>query len=238
VLETIAVIARPALEHAERLESLRESDDMNAAVLASVAHDFRTPLSTGMGVIELLGEGAEAGEDGPYLFELLRSSLTRIERIVESLLDLQRYELGRLPEPADANFAAVVADVVSSIGAAAEITVTGDAALRARIDVPALERVVENLVANSVKHAPGSPVRVIYERDDRGLISIVVEDDGPGVPSDGDIFAPFNQGDRASGTGLGLWIARTFVEGRGGRIRVGEAAGGGAAFHVELPPAP
>lgn len=238
-LEALATIAAPALEHARAIEQLREADDLKAAVIGSVSHDIRNPLYTAVGIADVLADAPELPEETrTELVAGLRSSVGRVARLVEGMLDLQRYELGRLPEPADAEVAEVVDRVAAALDDGSRVTVTGDNGIRARIDAPTLERVIENLVSNALRHGPdGEPVEVTCRHDGERVV-VVVDDAGPGVPEDRReaIFEPFRSGS-SGGVGLGLWVARRFIELRDGRIWVETSARGGASFRVELPPA-
>lgn len=239
-LEALATIAAPALEHAHTMEQLREADELKAAVIGSVSHDIRTPLYTAVGIADILRDAPGLSEDARAdLVVRLQFSIGRVVSLVEGMLDLERYELGRLPEPADADVAATVDRVVATLdGDAGQVTLRGDRDLRARIDAPTLERVVENLVSNALRHTPADePVEVRYRRESGGIV-VMVDDAGPGVPADRreEIFEPFRSG-TAGRIGLGLWVARRFVELRGGRIWVETSSRGGAAFRVELPEA-
>jgi two-component system sensor histidine kinase KdpD len=111
------------------------------------------------------------------------------------------------------------------------------------VDAGLLERVVANLVQNSLRYAPsGSPVRVTAAASD-GWVELHVIDRGPGIATDEsrDVFAPFqHRGDahRESGVGLGLAIVRGFTEAMGGTVAVGATPGGGATMTVRLKAAP
>jgi len=112
------------------------------------------------------------------------------------------------------------------------------------IDPPKLERIVENLVANAVRHTPStSRIWIRLEPVEEGAL-LSVEDDGPGVPPElrDAVFEPFRQGPTATphspGTGIGLSLVARFAELHGGRAWVDERPGGGAAFRVFLPAPP
>jgi signal transduction histidine kinase len=112
------------------------------------------------------------------------------------------------------------------------------------LDAAKVERIVENLVANAVRHTPeGSSLWVRVQRSDDG-VTIVVEDEGPGVPPDlrEAVFEPFRQGPakesvHSPGVGVGLSLVARFAELHGGRAWVEERPGGGASFRVFLPAA-
>lgn len=242
LLQALRSIATPALEHATAMSRLRNADDLKAAVLASVSHDVRTPLAVAKGTAELLVSAPDlAAERRQGLLENLHTAVVRVNTMIDGLLDLERYELGQMPGHANADVAAVVARVVRTVvdDAESNIVIDGDR-VRARIDEPALERVLDNLVSNAVKHtAEGEPVVITYGTVGEGLVRLTVEDGGPGVPPERrlEIFEPFRHGGGRASVGLGLWVARRFVELRDGRIWVDEGERGGAAFHVELPAA-
>jgi signal transduction histidine kinase len=109
------------------------------------------------------------------------------------------------------------------------------------VDAPKVERIVENLIANAMKHTPeGTPIWVRASAYDGGAV-ITVEDSGSGVPPEiqADIFKPFRQGpdvpSHAPGIGVGLALVARFAELHGGRAWMEDRAGGGAAFKVFLP---
>jgi signal transduction histidine kinase len=111
----------------------------------------------------------------------------------------------------------------------------------ALVEAPKIERVVENLVANAVKHTPAG-VRVWVRLTDLGdEVLIEVEDDGPGVPMPlrSEIFQAFRQGEgqdvASPGTGIGLALVAGFTRLHGGRVEVTDRPGGGASFRVFLP---
>ena len=105
---------------------------------------------------------------------------------------------------------------------------------------PRVARVIQNLVQNAIRHTPsGGEVLVVAKRTEQG-ISIVVEDEGEGIPADAvdKIFEPFWRGDASrstGGSGLGLTLVKRIVEGLGGEISAGSAPRGGARFAVSLP---
>ena len=109
------------------------------------------------------------------------------------------------------------------------------------VDIAKIERVVENLLANTARHTPSNArIWVLVRAVDRGAL-IAVEDNGVGVPAElrDTIFEPFRQGPEAPqhspGVGVGLTLVRRFAELHGGRAWVEEREGGGASFRVFLP---
>jgi signal transduction histidine kinase len=109
------------------------------------------------------------------------------------------------------------------------------------VDPPKVERIVENLVLNAARHTESGHRIWLRVQAVEGGVSIVVEDDGPGVPMElrEVIFEPFRQGPTASphspGTGIGLSLVARFTELHEGRVWIEDRVGGGASFHVFLP---
>jgi signal transduction histidine kinase len=109
------------------------------------------------------------------------------------------------------------------------------------VDPPKVERIVENLIANALKHTPeGTPIWVMAGREDGGAM-IIVEDAGSGVPQElrADIFKPFRQGPdvppHSPGIGVGLALVARFAQLHGGRAWLEDRPGGGSSFKVFLP---
>jgi two-component system, NtrC family, sensor histidine kinase HydH len=109
------------------------------------------------------------------------------------------------------------------------------------VDPPKVERIVENLIANALKHTPeGTPIWVMAGREDGGAM-ITVEDAGSGVPQEvrADIFKPFRQGPdvplHSPGMGVGLALVARFAQLHGGRAWLEDRPGGGSSFKVFLP---
>ena len=209
-------------------------------VLASVSHDLRTPLTT----IKALAQSAalQGNEAGAAIEE----QADRLDRLVNDLLDLDRLSRGMI-EPAlrDADVGALVGQIVTGSDLLTGRNVDVDAkSVRIPVDVAKVERIVENLLSNTVRHAPeGANVWVKVEEADQGVI-ISVEDDGPGVSEDQrmQIFEPFTTGPEPGGAlpgvGIGLSLVWRFAELHGGRAWVEDREGGGAAFRVFLPDRP
>jgi signal transduction histidine kinase len=140
---------------------------------------------------------------------------------------------------------ALVARVVADWGLASSRQVDATTpTIVASVDVAKVERIVENLLANTARHTPSEArVWVRVEPAEDGL-QIVVEDDGPGVPPEfrEEVFEPFRQGpdapEHSPGVGVGLALVSRFAELMGGRAWVEERPGGGASFRVYLPGGP
>jgi PAS domain S-box-containing protein len=226
----------------------REVEQAKQDFIATVSHELRTPLTPLKGYLKLLVRPGFNPDEAKRtaLLKMLLDQTGQLERLVEDLLSVSRMQHGEFSVRPE------MADVVDVVGRAVRDLGTGTDR-RVEVDLPdqplvgvcdpvRLGQVVSNLLSNADKYsAPGPPIEVKVTSAG-GDIEIVVRDHGPGVPVDAreTVFEPFRRlGDPLTrdtrGTGLGLHIARQLVEAMQGRIWVGDAPGGGAAFHVVLP---
>jgi two-component system sensor histidine kinase KdpD len=237
---------RERLEHeALEAEALRRSDGLKTALLRSVSHDLRSPLTA----IRAALEGLES--PGLDLRKQQRAALVqtalveaeRLDRMVRNLLDLSRLEAGAArPEQRLTTVESLVERALSQIPVPdrrIDVTVPADLPL-VRVDAAQLERALANLIDNALKFSPpDSRVGVHVEsRDGEVLVRVVDRGPGLGPTEDVAIFEPFHRGSAArgrGGTGLGLAIARGFVDANGGRVWSEATPGGGAAFVVAVP---
>jgi PAS domain S-box-containing protein len=228
----------------ERAENVRLSaaDEAKTIALQAVSHDIRTPLAAILGLgatLESHGHEMEADDVRDLSSRIVENS-RRLDRIVTDLLDLDRLQRGGLfPRLRPLDLGALVRQIVTRTDAVTERRLQLDTGpVHVRADPTMVERIVENLLANAVKHTPGdSRVWVRVERTDDGA-AIVVEDDGPGVPPEARerIFEPFAQGPTPGqgGAGVGLALVARFAELHDGRAWVQPRPGGGASFRVLL----
>ncbi|BDG02633.1 hypothetical protein AMOR_16290 [Anaeromyxobacter oryzae] len=228
---------------------VKDLDDAKTRFFANASHELRTPLALVLGPVEKLLAG-ELGETARAELTVVRRNARRLLRHVNDLLDVARLEEGRLPvrrQPAD--LAALVRDVATQFEALARerrvaLEVEAPATLTLAIDAEKIDRVLANLLANAFKFAPdGGRVRAGLAIEGRDAI-VTVEDDGPGIAPElrEAVFERFRQDpgrpSPTGGAGLGLAIAREFVELHGGRIHVEDAPAHGARLVVSLPLAP
>jgi PAS domain S-box-containing protein len=228
----------------EATARLRALDEMKDTFLQAVSHDLRTPLAAILGLAITLERGdVELGhEETRELAGRIEHNARRLERLVTNLLDLDRLARGVLTptfEPTDVG--ALVRRMVTESGpSGSKVEVTTESVV-VPIDPPKVERIVENLLVNAVKHTPvGTSVHVLVSGSDDGVL-IAVEDEGGGVPQPlrEKIFEEFRQGtdlpQASPGVGIGLTLVRRFAEMHHGRAWVDEREGGGASFRVFLP---
>jgi two-component system sensor histidine kinase KdpD len=250
ILAAFAAQLATALEsdrlHAEAAEadSLARANQLRSALLAAVSHDLRTPLAAIKAASSsLLSDQLDFGpEETHILLQTIDDESDRLSSLVENLLDMSRLETGSmdvLDESTDVN--ELIASAIESLGPrGAEVTVEIPSTLpRVRTDPVLLERAVANLVDNSLIHARGRGLR-IEAGPVAGRVDIRVIDRGPGIRrEDRDlVFRPFQRlGDSESrvGVGLGLSVARGFVEAVGGELDIEDTPGGGCTMVIRIP---
>jgi len=229
---------------AERAEALREADRLKNALLASVSHDLRTPLTT----IKALAHDIRS--DGDERAVTIEEEADRLNRFVADLLDLSRLAGGALAVAPEINAAedlvgAALQRASGALGGRV-VAVSLDPAeplLLGRFDFVHALRVLVNLLENAHKYSPpGTAVEVAARRAGDGL-ELAVADRGPGVPpaERERIFEPFYRPAGSSpdvgGAGLGLSIARRLAEAQGGTLRYEAREGGGSRFVLRVPAA-
>lgn len=228
------------------IEAARRSRD---AVLANVSHELKTPLSAQLASIELLRDGlaAMAPDEAQGLVATLERSTLRLSRLVDNLLESVRIETGQATHRREpVSLALVVEEAVAMTRPLIEqrgqhLAIELPEVLPEIVGDPGqLTQVVVNLLANALKYAPaGSAIR-IGGGEALGVVTLWIEDAGPGVPPalSASIFDRFRRAStEGEGMGLGLWIAKSIVERHGGQILVGTASAGGARFTLTFPAA-
>jgi len=216
---------RETLEQAERqlLEGL-------ALAGAGLAHQLRTPLATIKGSCQLLLE--QEGDTGAPALQRILEQAVRMDHLLGDLLD---YARPTLAEARPVRVAELAAELAATN---ARLQVEADESLEAVVDPEHLRQIVSNLVDNACEAAPdGTPVELAARADD-GAVEITVADRGPGPGADPErMFEPYVTG-RASGTGLGLPIARSLARANGGELTLAPRPGGGAIARLRLTRAP
>jgi signal transduction histidine kinase/DNA-binding response OmpR family regulator len=216
-------------------------------VLATVSHEFRTPLNGILGLAGLIGETPLSPDQATYA-HAIRSSGEALLALVDDMLDFSRIEAGRLdlrPEPTDIE--ALLQEIAELLAGRAHVKDI-DVAVEVSPDLPAsvlvdparLRQVLINLAGNGVKFTETGGVALCARAVPEG-IAFAVADSGPGIP-DGDgerLFDEFEQMDTAlsrrhGGAGLGLAISRRIVRQMGGDITLTRRDGGGSVFTFTL----
>ena len=251
---TVAVASRPLLRTGGGvvtildLTTLRRLETVRRDFVANVSHELKTPLTAVSGYAETLLDDGIAADQRRKFVETIYDNATRMQRIVDDLLDLSRIESGGWrPNVALVDVAGVVQDVFTTIqptagtkGLALAADITPDAT-HVRADPTAFRQVLTNLVENAVRYTREGGVTV-RTRQTRDGVGVDVSDTGIGIAPEHlpRIFERFYRVDAGrsraeGGTGLGLAIVRHLVEAHGGRVEATSAVGRGTTVSVLLP---
>jgi two-component system sensor histidine kinase KdpD len=232
-------------------EALRQADRLRASLLNAVSHDFRTPLAAILGSATTLAdyEGELAPAVRSDLLRSIQEDARRLNQHIGALLDMARLEGGALQPRRELTD---VREVAASALRRLQPSLAGRQVKRdfarelslAPADPVLLEQVLVNLLDNAAAHTPEGAAIEVSVHEDPKCVLLAVEDEGPGVP-EGELARIFDKFHRAGGSGrsgglgLGLSIAKGFVEAMGGRLAAASpvAGGRGARFVVTLPKA-
>ncbi|MFE6224647.1 MULTISPECIES: sensor histidine kinase KdpD [unclassified Streptomyces] len=227
---------------AEEARKLAEGNKIRTSLLAAVSHDLRTPLAgIKASVSSLRSDDVEwSDEDRAELLEGIEAGADRLDHLVGNLLDMSRLQTGTVtPLIRAVDLDEVVPMALGGVPDGSAEADIPESLPMVEVDKGLLERAVANIVENAVKYSPdGVPVAVgASVLGDR--VELRVVDRGPGVPdaSKDGIFEPFQRfGDapRGSGVGLGLAVARGFVEAMGGTLSAEDTPGGGLTMVLTL----
>jgi two-component system phosphate regulon sensor histidine kinase PhoR len=237
-----AVLALLDLTTRRRLETIRRD------FVANVSHELKTPLTVISGFAETLLDSDLSTEQRNQFVGTIQSNVVRMQRIVDDLLDLARYESGGwAPNPVAVDVKAAAADALALVqteAARRKLELRSDisnGAERATADATALRQILQNLVENAVRYTQSGSVTVFARREDGGVI-IGVRDTGVGIPREHlpRIFERFYRVDagrsrEVGGTGLGLAIVKHLAEAHGGSVRAVSTLGVGTEVAVFFP---
>ncbi|MFG3498459.1 ATP-binding protein [Streptomyces sp. NPDC047928] len=230
-------------------EARRRTERSHAELIATVAHELRSPLTSVKGfTATLLAKWERFTDDQKRLMlETVDADADRVTRLITELLDISRIDSGRLEvrrQPVD---------IAAAVGRHIQAhTARGQAPdrffVRVRRPLPDLwadpdkvDQVLGNLLENAVRHGEGTVTIEVApagaDSDDEKGTAVTVSDEGPGIPAEsmGRVFTRFWRGSKRGGTGLGLYIVKGIVEAHGGTITVGRSPAGGAEFRFTLP---
>ncbi|MPY11567.1 DUF4118 domain-containing protein [Arthrobacter bussei] len=254
LLAVITAQLEAALEYRELSRAasavgpLAEADRVRTALLAAVGHDLRRPLTAATTAVTSLRSAdiTFSPEEQEALLETAEQSLGTLSTLVTDLLDASRIQAGVLgvvlepvrPEdvilPALEELDLGPGDVELELPAASPLLLA---------DAVLLQRVVVNLLSNAARYTAAGQAPVLSVSDFGGRAEIRIIDRGPGIPDDrkDQVLLPFQRlgdTDNDTGLGLGMALARGFVEGMGGRLTLEDTPGGGLTSVVSLPQAP
>jgi signal transduction histidine kinase len=233
--------------------SRRRTHEEDGALISTVAHELRSPLTSVKGFTATLLRRWERFTDDQkrFMLETIEHDADRVTRLITELLDISRIDAGRLEvrrQPVDLELAArrYVDRMVASGNDERRFVVNADTEVpEVWADPDRLEQVLANLLENAVRHGDGTVTLDIMVGTEvltpgagaEPVVVVSVSDEGEGI-DEADlqrVFTRFWHGRRRGGTGLGLYLVRGLVEAHGGRITVGRAASGGAEFRFTLP---
>jgi two-component system sensor histidine kinase KdpD len=252
-LDTLAGVVAIAVERADLLEErkagelTRQREQLKTTLLASIGHDLRTPLTAIRVAASNLTASELAPEDRLEQSQLILAEAERLTRLFENILEMARIDAGAVtPESRWTHPSEIIAAAREQVEQALEghelrTVIERDAPVRLdpRLTATALAHLLENASQYS---PPGMPIDVSARLSDDGL-TIQVRDHGPGLTSQelSHVFERFYRGDaaklRASGTGMGLWIARALLAVERGRVWAENSPDGGAEFTIVVPAA-
>ena len=235
-------------EEAAQAAIWKELNRLRSELIANVSHELRTPLGLiKLASTSLLAPDIEWDREMTHTFlEGIDQETDRLQRIVDSLLDLSQIESGRLRldrRPTD--IAQLAWEVIQSIqvqSSTHHMIHNFIEPLLANVDGKRIEQVLRNLLSNAIKYAPGGGLILIQGYEDRGRVFVQVTDQGIGIsPEDVDhVFERFYRAQNdvtqnVGGVGLGLAVCQRIVEAHGGRIWVESELGRGSTFYMTLP---
>jgi len=241
----LAVERAQLREQILRTRLAEEVGRLAKTLVAAVAHDLRAPLARIKASSSTLAD-AEFDIDPQTrlnLAALIDKQADRLAELVQNLLDMSRIQAGVLqPRRTPASLAELVTSVISDLtpalrGYLVDLSLPDELPL-VDIDVTLITRVLTNLLENAIRHAPkGSRITIGAEPGEAGAVLVFVADQGPGVSPERreEVFGLLARRDSDAGAGLGLSIAKTFVEAHGQHIWVEDAPDAGARFCFTLP---
>jgi signal transduction histidine kinase len=236
LLQLVGERAALAIERSRLHEEAMRFDELQRNFVAIASHELRTPAASVYGALATLRGRRDAlpSDTIDQLNEIAWQESDRMRRLIEQLLDLSRVDAGRMKlsrQQVDAR-----QFVARAVGPSSDVEIEIGEGIVADVDPVILERVVSNLVANA--RAYGRPPIHVTAAVDGATLTIVIEDEGVGVPMEivPRLFDRFVRGREGHGSGLGLAIARAYTAAHGGDLRYRRATRG-ARFEIVLPDA-
>ncbi|MEU3632144.1 sensor histidine kinase [Streptomyces fradiae] len=237
---------RRLVGEAAEARRLAEGNRIRTVLLAAVSHDLRTPLAGIKAAVTSLraGDVEWSREDRAELLAGIEEGTDRLGHLVGNLLDMSRLQTGTVrPVLRETGLDEVVPTALGGVPEGGVVSDIPETLPMVTVDRGLLERAVANIVGNAVRHTPsGTPVLVSAGAvGDR--VELRVADRGPGLPDEAKdaVFDPFRRYGGAppgAGAGLGLAVARGFVEAMGGTVTAEDTPGGGLTVVIALPRTP
>ena len=230
-------------------ERLKESERHLRQFVADASHELRTPIAAVAAYAELFERGAaQHADDLPRVFTGIRSETARMERLVNDLLTLARFDEGLPIQITPTELVGLAADAVrtaSTVGPGWPVQFTASHPIEVMGDATRLRQVIDNLLANVRAHTPEGTLTTVHVGQEADMAEIVVKDTGPGMSSEDAkrVFERFYRVDASrarnqGGSGLGLSIVAAIVSAHGGTVSAESAPGEGMTVTVRLPVIP
>jgi signal transduction histidine kinase len=229
-------------------EARRRAEANNSALISTVAHELRSPLTSVKGFSSTLLRRWDRFTDDQkrLMLQTIEADADRVTRLITELLDISRIDSGRLQvrkQPVDipAAINRHIERFVASGYDRERFDLDGDEAALPEVwaDPDRLDQILANLMENAVRHGEGTVSLTVVPTGGEGdeAVAVTVGDEGEGIAPEHYpmIFTRFWHGSTRGGTGLGLYVVRGLVEAHGGKISVGRADAGGAEFRFTLP---
>lgn len=241
----IAIERATLLDERKAAELTRRSDELKSALLASIGHDLRTPLTAIRVAAANLQDDALAAADRRDQGELIHAEVERLARLFQNLMDMARIDAGGVTREtrraAPSEIVAAARDQVEHVLGQHRLVVSIEADAPVPLDPRLTASALAHLLENAAQYAPeGSAIEVTAGLTGGALVASV-RDHGPGIAAADlpHLFERFYRGGaaraRTSGTGMGLWIARGFLAAQHGRVWAENVADGGARFTLAVP---
>lgn len=229
-------------------EARRRAEANSSALISTVAHELRSPLTSVKGFSSTLLRRWDRFTDDQkrLMLQTIEADADRVTRLITELLDISRIDAGRLQvrkQPVDI-YAAIERHIERFVASGYErerFALSGHEAALPEVwaDPDRLDQILANLVENAVRHGEGTVSLNVAPagEDDDEVVAVTISDEGEGIPSENYpmIFTRFWHRSRRGGTGLGLYVVRGLVEAHDGKVTVGKAPSGGAEFRFTLP---
>lgn len=233
------------------ITTLRKGDVMRRDFVANVSHELRTPITSILGSIDTLREGADdSPEDRVRFLEMAGRQAARLQAIVDDLLALASIEDGTQKNPLERNVTPV-APLIENVLQAAHAVATNknitlshscDASIQASLNAHLMERALSNLVNNAVQYSDAGTTVKVAAHVNRRMLVISVSDTGPGIEQKhlSRLFERFYRVDKSrsrqiGGTGLGLAIVKHIAIAHQGNVTVQSQFGRGSTFTISVP---
>lgn len=229
-------------------EARRRAEANSSALISTVAHELRSPLTSVKGFSSTLLRRWDRFTDDQkrLMLQTIEADADRVTRLITELLDISRIDAGRLEvrkQPVDV-YAAIERHIERFVASGYErerFDLSGHESALPEVwaDPDRLDQILANLMENAVRHGAGTVSLTVSPaaQDGTEALLVTVSDEGEGIPLENYpmIFTRFWHRSRRSGTGLGLYVVRGLVEAHDGKVSVGKSASGGAEFRFTLP---